>query len=108
MRVSLANLLIIVAALSLVLVAALALVRLARYRRDRALRHHPAPSLVVPLSNPPARTTQPNAAREAAYAHLDQRHARLDPELEVFPPDERLGAADAPPSAGPDASPRKP
>lgn len=86
MRVSLANILIIVAALSLVLVVTLAIVRLARHYHARALRYHKAPALVMPLSTPPSRTTQPHAAREAGYLRLEQTTAALAPELEVFPP----------------------
>lgn len=108
MRVSLANVLIIVAALSLVLVVTLAIVRLARHYHQRSLRRHPAPKLVVPLSTPPSRTTQPHAAREAGYVRLEDARASLPRELEVFPPSDSRAhtstGADSGPNEG--AGPR--
>lgn len=100
MRVSLANLAIIIAALSVLLIVTLVAVRVARRLHERSLRFHKAPTLVMPLSSPPVRTTQPNAAREAAYLRLEESKSRLAPELEVFPPAEPLFSRDSPAAPG--------
>lgn len=52
MRVSLVYIGIIVGLLALVLVATVLVLRVARWRRDKALRQHAAPILVMPLSAP--------------------------------------------------------
>lgn len=64
MRVSLANILIIVGTLLVVLLVSLLAIRVARWRRDEALRRHSAPVLVVPLEPTPAAAPRPARSRE--------------------------------------------
>lgn len=69
MRVSLANLLIIVGTLLAVFGVALLIMRLHRWRRDVALRRHSDPILVVPLDSPASPRTRPQRAQEVTPAH---------------------------------------
>ena len=63
MRVSLANILILLGTLLVALIVSVLGMKIARWRRDLALRRHTVPQLVVPLSTPPV-GVRPPLARE--------------------------------------------
>lgn len=80
MRVSLVNLGIIVGLLVLVLAITLLALRVARWRRDRALRRHGAPVLVMPLAPGTGTTPRPVIPREEVLPrHSPASSRRISP-----------------------------
>jgi hypothetical protein len=85
MRVSLANILILLGTLLVALIVSLLGMRVARWRRDVALRRHAAPQLVVPLATPPA-GVRPPIQREIFPARTSPSSVRrVTPDTPLVP-----------------------
>jgi hypothetical protein len=89
MRVSLANILILLGTLLVALIVSLLGMKLARWRRDVALRRHTVPRLVVPLATPPA-GVRPPVAREVFPPRISPTSVRR------VTPDAPLGSGQPP------------